>query len=145
MTVSPNPDDQDGYIVREGNRRLTALQLLVNPALRKELETRITTPQAKAGLKRIGTLSSSVSPAVFNTLSVFLETDEDQIRDYRRLRHGGELGGVGTVSWSTLERLRDAQPDAPLVVILDAILNSDLPDDVKARCSENAATIDRYH
>lgn len=144
MTVSPNPKNPEGYIVREGNRRLTALQLLTNPALRSELESRVSTDQAKFCLKKIKSLSKVASSAILTNLTVFLETDEETIIHYRRLRHGGELGGAGTVGWSTLERLRDAQPDAPLVVMLDAILDSDLSDGVKARCSENAATIERF-
>lgn len=89
-------DESADYLVLEGNRRLTAIKLLLNPDL----------AQGSLGNSEIATLrelSSALSiESDWKVECVVVETRE-AASHWLQLRHGGELDGVGTVRWGATE------------------------------------------
>lgn len=102
LIVSPI-DGTDTYLVREGNRRVTAIKLSLHS-------------------NRIPTRFIDLSPQ-FAKLSETMQKhrlieccvcdDEDEIRRLLSLRHGGERGGVGTVKWNAAQTARFSQKGNP--------------------------------
>lgn len=93
------PDDQNQYIVLDGNRRLTALRLLETPNIvegyvRESLFTQ---------LKKLS-VSFVKSPVVDAPCIVF--QDDEQADPWIELIHDGESGGAGLVKWSAQQRSR---------------------------------------
>ncbi len=93
------PDDQDQYIVLDGNRRLTALRLLETPSI---VEGYIS-ESSFAQLKKLSA-SFSKSPVVEAPCIVFV--DNEQADPWIELIHDGESGGAGLVKWSAQQRSR---------------------------------------
>jgi len=92
-------DSQDEYVVLEGNRRLTALKLLLNP----DLASGQLTP---AEVKALKVLSPSSQYKGDSLMDCVLVESRDQAIHWLRLRHGGQLDGAGTVDWGAPERTR---------------------------------------
>lgn len=89
----------DEYVVLEGNRRLTALKLLIKPELGAG--------KLKAGeLKAFKTLSQASDFTTDSELDCVVVESRDEAIHWLRLRHGGELDGAGTVDWGATERDR---------------------------------------
>jgi hypothetical protein len=80
-------------VVRDGNRRVTALKLLNRPDLCLPDET------LRNMVQRIA--SSAASPIVDEIDCTFCD-DEVTMRDYLRRLHTGENAGIGQVGWSAL-------------------------------------------
>lgn len=92
--LSPKPvvvskDDQGRWVVRDGNRRITALKLLNNPAEAPDQYQRT----FQTLIKNVGT---GVIPNAIDCLTA----DESTIIEYRKLEHMGEQEGIGQVDWS---------------------------------------------
>jgi hypothetical protein len=92
-------DSEDEYVVLEGNRRLTALKLLLNPDLG------VGTLSASE-IRSLRELSPSSPYRADSELDCVLVESRDQAIHWLRLRHGGELDGAGTVDWGATERDR---------------------------------------
>ena len=90
---------QDEYIVLEGNRRLAAIKLLLNPDLGAN-------SLSVAEVRSLRELSSSSPYQADSEVDCVLVEDRDQAIHWLRLRHGGELDGAGTVDWGATERDR---------------------------------------
>lgn len=80
-------------VVRDGNRRVTALKLLNRPDLCLPDES------LRNLLARI---ASEASAPIVDSLTCLGCDDEDVILDYLRRRHTGENAGIGQVGWSAL-------------------------------------------
>ncbi|MDR0280241.1 MAG: hypothetical protein LBJ37_20390 [Paucimonas sp.] len=94
MGVIPSKEgDKNPWIVVEGNRRVAALKFLNNPKLCPDLRLRKQYEQLRK--KASVEIPLRVEFAVFNDFS--------EAAHWIRLRHGGEIGGVGTASWGTKE------------------------------------------
>ncbi len=87
ILASPTPDGK--WIVRDGNRRVTALKLLNQPDL-------VGDPTLTAKIRKI----VEEATAIPTTVDVYVSSDEDALRREMVLRHTGELEGVGQVRWS---------------------------------------------
>jgi len=95
VMVVPDEDDEKKYIVLEGNRRVTALKLLNNPD---------TAPlQWKNKYSQL--VSKSGYQAFKNIPCVIIE-DEEVAFHFMEVKHLGESGGVGTVTWGAEEKAR---------------------------------------
>ncbi len=91
ILVSPTPDGK--WIVRDGNRRVTALKLLNQPDLLGD-------PVLTAKIGAIKTAAVDLPEMI----DVFACDDEAAMRREMLLRHNGEQQGVGQVSWSAYLR-----------------------------------------
>ncbi|HEU0074336.1 MAG TPA: hypothetical protein VFS30_10005 [Dehalococcoidia bacterium] len=92
-------DSQDEYVVLEGNRRLTALKLLLNPELASGF-------LSAANVRALKALSPSSEYRADSEMDCVLVESRDQAIHWLRLRHGGQLDGAGTVDWGATERDR---------------------------------------
>lgn len=131
IIVTPN-EDNNRYIVLEGNRRITSLKLLNNPtliddryvSLRKKFQKlQKENPNAISELKNI-------------TCAVFENPTEADV--WIKRKHSGELNGIGTVTWNAQQKQRfeektEGKSSIPLQIITllksqenvsDAIKNS---------------------
>ena len=91
--LSPKPivvskDDQDRWVVRDGNRRIAALKLLSNPAEAPD--------QYKRSFQEI---KKNAAPGMIPHKIDCLTSDEETIVEYRKLEHMGPQGGIGQVNW----------------------------------------------
>lgn len=90
IIVSPGEDGK--WIVRDGNRRVTALKLLNNPSLASF------DASLSAFVKRLA--ESNVMPLA--TVDCLSCTDEAKIIEFINRKHTGENAGVGQRGWSAL-------------------------------------------
>lgn len=88
------------WLVREGNRRVTALKLLNEPEL---------IPDSKQKYKHtFSELSKNVDNSILDNIFCVVASDEESINEWILLKHTGENRGVGTVSWSAQQTSRFA-------------------------------------
>lgn len=96
--VLPHPSIRGKFVIAEGNRRVCALHLLHDPdkapAQHREL------------FKELSKKSKSELP---KSLNVVILTDKEEARHWKAVRHEGAQGGVGTRSWSTAGKNRNAK------------------------------------
>lgn len=91
------------WIVKDGNRRITALKLLNNPSLcvNETLRNKIIKLKTLPGIK------------IPNAVDCLSSDNADSIAQELLLRHSGELNGVGQIGWSaymkTIYLLNNAQ------------------------------------
>lgn len=82
---------EKNWIVREGNRRVTALKLVNEPEL---------IPLKYAKIKKeFLKLNSVFDKSIINNIRCVVLEDEDLINEWIRLKHTGENKGIGTVAW----------------------------------------------
>ena len=91
--LSPKPiviskDEKKRWVVRDGNRRITAIKLLNNPA------------QAPDHYKKtFQSLKNNAAPGMIPEKIECLTANEAVIIEYRKLEHMGPQDGVGQVDW----------------------------------------------
>lgn len=102
VIVISHPDYEDKYIVVEGNRRTAALKILENPRLLDEVQVPTSIVNA---FKRASTVFNGQSTTPIK-LSCCLVPDRDAADTWIERKHAGEMGGVGTVTWSTSQKRR---------------------------------------
>lgn len=87
-------DEEDNYIVVEGNRRLCALHLLNDP------------DKAPTGevpyFKRLSKNSTKIN----NSINCVLFDDHDEANIWKTVRHNGEQDGIGIRPWDSKQRTR---------------------------------------
>ena len=88
------------WLVREGNRRVTALKLINEPNLIPDTKTKMK--------KEFTALNKSIESGILNNILCVETTDEDIINEWIRLKHTGENKGVGTVGWDAQQTSRFA-------------------------------------
>lgn len=91
ILLSPNGDGK--WVVRDGNRRVTALKLLTRPSLCLPNE------QLHNIIQRIVADMPAKLPETVNCLAC---DDEATMVDYLRRKHTGENAGIGQVRWDAL-------------------------------------------
>lgn len=94
VSVLPHPELPDKYIVMEGNRRVTALMMLFDPA-----SAPTTSWQAK-----FSKLARTQGFTPMTEIPVVVYYDEALLHHYLEVKHMGELGGVGIVSWDAYQK-----------------------------------------
>lgn len=98
------PSDGVRYDVLEGNRRVTALKFMANPLLIDESYISIR--------KRFIKLVEGKDISLFKNIQCVVEDDDIKANLWIKRKHAGELGGMGTVSWTALQIQRfDANID----------------------------------
>lgn len=102
LYVVENPATKGIYTVLDGNRRLTALRLLNQPALVDRDELRLSS-QLRSRFKRLHTKYAGAWPT---SVDVVIFETRDAARELIRLRHTGENSGAGRSAWSALQIAR---------------------------------------
>lgn len=85
-------------IVREGNRRITALKILNNPDIIKESHPTY--------YNSFVNLISKYKDKVFKSVSITIFSSIDELKHWISLKHTGEQNGKGTVPWDIEQRNR---------------------------------------
>lgn len=91
ILVSPNGDGK--WVVRDGNRRVTALKLLTRPSLCLPNEQLYNTVQR---------IVNEMPVKLGETQKCLACDDDEVIVDYLRRKHTGENLGIGQVGWDAL-------------------------------------------
>ena len=111
--IMVQPKDENQWIVREGNRRITALKILNQPDL---------IPDTYSKIKRdFQNLNNSVDKELFKNITCVVIDNEDIANEWIRLKHTGQNEGAGTVNWDTLQSNRfqaqvSGKPDSKTVL-----------------------------
>lgn len=87
--------DNGNWVVKDGNRRIAAIQLLNNPALAPE-EHKAAFMKMKAEHFKLGNIPAAVTCSTSD--------DPEAIYNYMQLEHLGEQDGAGLVRWGARER-----------------------------------------
>lgn len=95
MGVVEHPKLPGHYVVREGNRRLAATQLLRDPQ-------RAPTPAFQKQYQRLAKEGRPVP----DELLVVLFHEKPRARVWMSVKHEGEQGGLGTKPWGAAEKVR---------------------------------------
>lgn len=80
-------ESDDGFVVKEGNRRVSALKMLLNPTLCKNNKNR----KKLESYASLGNIPTKIRVAVFDKY--------DSIKPFIGLLHSGEQEGKGRVPW----------------------------------------------
>lgn len=98
ICVTPNPHGSGQYIVLEGNRRITALKILNNPAIVDEHQAGF--------LKSMKKLSETFHKKPMTDIACAVFPDTESALRWIELEHTGENEGVGVVDWDGQQRAR---------------------------------------
>mgnify|MGYP000068025376 CR=1 FL=1 len=83
-------ESDDGFVVKEGNRRVSALKMLLNPTLCKNNKNR----KKLESYASLGNIPTKIRVAVFDKY--------DSIKPFIGLLHSGEQEGKGRVPWDAM-------------------------------------------
>lgn len=83
------------YVIREGNRRLCAMQLLRDP-------NRAPTEAIRKAFQSL----ASTGRAIPDTLQAVLFHEKQKVRVWMSVKHEGSQGGLGTLQWGSKEKTR---------------------------------------
>lgn len=98
LVVSPIAGEET-YRVREGNRRVSAIKLSLDPdRVPKDFDA--LRPQFAA-------LNEPMQQR--RVVDCYITSDETEIRNILTLRHAGESGGIGVVRWDAVQKARFSQ------------------------------------
>ncbi|MEB6348659.1 hypothetical protein MXM68_26075 [Klebsiella pneumoniae] len=95
ILVYPSEDEDGFFIVAEGNRRVTALKLLLSPKL---------APSEKA--QKAFEKLKITQPKDIKIIDNCVVFDDDDYEHWVNLKHTGQNGGVGRVEWTATEKAR---------------------------------------
>lgn len=93
------PDDEDQYIVLDGNRRLTTLRVLETPEI---IEGQLKSDYSRQLIR----LSKNYLNDPLMDVPCLIFQDREQADPWIELIHDGESGGAGLVKWSAQQRSR---------------------------------------
>jgi len=119
-------DGNDHYLVKDGNRRISAINALLKP---KKIP--IDDDNYK---RRFIALNRKADLGSLRKIRCCVFDDEDEADHWVALKHTGFNGGVGTVKWDSLQTMRfKAQRDGALSPVLVAynLLEKHADDDLK--------------
>lgn len=95
LIVSDSKNFPGKKIVCEGNRRVTAIKLVLQPTLIPDEFTR-----AKVVFE---SLNERYSESIQTEIACYYTNDREEINHLLKLIHTGQQGGIGTVSWGSIE------------------------------------------
>lgn len=140
LIVVKNASDASMYVALEGNRRLTALKLLVNPNA------------APADWRdRYNAIAKQAKGRVPAEIPCVVYSDKESAYHFVELKHLGQSGGAGTVEWGAIEKARQerrrrgkSRSDRS-IALLEHVKSSDLySEEVQAAAdSMRITTLDR--
>ncbi len=126
--------DGTSFIVMEGNRRIAALKLLLSPSLASGLNL------TDSLLRKFKSLHDRAKESLSSEILCVIFESREEARHWIDLRHTGENGGVGIVSWDGVQaqRFRGASPS--LQAVEYARHSNLLDDDTKKKLPKIAIT-----
>lgn len=118
------------WLVREGNRRVTALKLINEPELIPDIY-----PKMK---REFSLLNKKIDNRILDNIQCAIISDENLINEWIRLKHTGENKGIGTVSWDAQQTSRfmlqtSKRNDPKSILFEDLRNNENLPKPLKDR------------
>jgi len=121
------------WVVREGNRRVTALKLVNEPSLIPS-----DFPKLK---KEFQQLSLTIDKDLLENIQCVVLESEDEINEWVRLKHTGQNEGAGTVSWdgqqtSRFRAIAEGKPDMRLTFLDDLRRMEAVPQYIKDRLGD---------
>ncbi len=126
--------DESTFIVMEGNRRLTALKLLLSPSLVSSLSFSDST------VKRFKGLHEKVKEILPTEVICTVFESREEARHWIDLRHTGENGGVGIVPWDGIQTQR-FRGSSPSLQAVEYVRNSEfLDEDTRSKLPKIAIT-----
>lgn len=92
--LTPDPvvimkDTNDDWVVKEGNRRITALKLMLNPSIIND----------KAIQKKLRIIAKQYDGSFTTHIDCVVCKDEDTMLEYLDRLHAGERNGSGRIQW----------------------------------------------
>ena len=124
IQVSPSNQDRDKYITLEGNRRVVVLKLLNNPEL---IENHEYLPLKKKFKK----LHDENKQNLLTEIECTVYDSPAEADKWIKLKHAGESGGAGTVSWTSQQIQRfEEKVEGKSSIALQAIKWLEKSDDV---------------
>lgn len=135
IVVTQNEDNSNKYIVLEGNRRITSLKLLNNPALIEDKYTSLRKKFQKLQKEKTNAISE-----LKNITCAFFDTPTEADIWIKR-KHSGELNGIGTVTWNAQQKQRfeertEGKSSIPLQIISLLKSQEDVSDTIKDSLSK---------
>lgn len=106
--------DGEKYTAVEGNRRVVALKILVNPHMLSSMEMK------SALRKRLEKAAKDFEVASVEPIAGFEVADKEAAKQWLLLRHTGQNGGRGVVDWSGLATQR-FRGDMPALQVLEFV------------------------
>ena len=95
ILVYPSEEEDGFFVVAEGNRRVTALKLLLSPKLAPS-------EKVKKAFEKLK-ITQSKDIKIIDNCVLF---DDDDYEHWVDLKHTGQNGGVGRVEWTAPEKAR---------------------------------------
>lgn len=95
--VLEDENDDNTFIVVDGNRRLAALKVLTEPAVLSSLGL----PESQ--VKVLATAAAGFDPKVVDLVSCVRYDDRETADEWIERRHGRDLAGEGRLTWNPLE------------------------------------------
>lgn len=128
LAVSPVAGRQSRFVVREGNRRLSALKLLHNPSLAGSV----------ALTNKFQSIANGAEVSIPRDAPCAVFTDK-RVDEWMAIKHGGVGNGEGTAEWGAQEKGRfddrtgRSTPHSPALSILDHAVRKNwiTPEEVK--------------
>lgn len=130
LIMVTSSEDINKYIVLEGNRRITSLKLLNNPALIGDKYASLRKRFQKFQKEHLTEIQNirNIDCAVFENPS---EADI-----WIKRKHSGELNGIGTVTWNSQQKQRfeekiEGKSSIPLQILSLLRCHPSVPNDIK--------------
>lgn len=101
ILVVADSGDSGHYIVLDGNRRLAALRILVNPAALDGM-----TQVGDVTKKQLKALASAFNRSAIEPIDVYVCESEEEARHWIEAIHTGENEGRGVVDWDGIQTAR---------------------------------------
>jgi hypothetical protein len=110
VTVIPHPKDKGFYLVMDGNRRTTAIKLVVNPSLADKT----------ALAKKFSELHKAHGKTIEQKIRC-VQLNEEEAKLWRRVDHYKGQKGVAQEMWSSVANERADRADGKSSAVLDAL------------------------
>lgn len=121
--VIEHEEDEGDYIVLDGNRRLSAVQVLHNPALLDGAEV------DEKVRKRLRKAAEGFNPKNFDTPRCVCFDNRDEANEWIYRRHTGSANGEGRIDWGPLEIARFTNDRSVLDLLAFVGRNAELSDE----------------
>ena len=108
--IAVTPSDNDQFIVHEGNRRITAIKLLNNPEILKNLDQTL--------YNKFNHLSNEENKKI-TSIEVKVFSNDDDLDHWIELKHLGNNNGIGTDKWNAIQKERYAKSKTGKSLLLD--------------------------
>jgi len=113
--------DSNTYVVIEGNRRLAALKLLMSPSLLSRLDL----PESIA--KKYKALHDDAKGKLSREINCSVFSSREEAKHWIYLRHTGQNGGIGIVTWDATQTHR-FRGKSPALQAIEFVKDSDYLD-----------------